>query len=87
MLDFEEKKALFLGKFGIFTYPLKFYVWGRKIEENVEFLKYNRKKEIKPYLEKCYFYRKKYLKEPLTFIEIAYQKKVVNLLKKFEILE
>lgn len=80
--NFDIVKTDFLGHLGIWTYGLKFFVWGRKIEENVEFLRdMKREKEIKPYLEKCYFYRKKFLKEPEKF----YEKRIDDLFKKFEV--
>lgn len=85
-MSFEEDLSLFLGKFGIWTYPIKFYVYGRKIEDRVEWLENNKsEKEIKEYLKKCVYYRKKFSKETET--EKYYKKKVVDLLKKYKINE
>lgn len=80
-LDFEEKRALFLGKFGIWSYPLKFYVLGRKIDEEVEFYKRNkRKNDIKPYLKKCFYLRNKFKKK---LEEPDYYKKKAEFLFRF----
>jgi len=85
-LYLDEKLALFLGKFGIWNNQLKYYVWSRKIIEQVEIMENTgQKKDIKSYLEKCVYYRKKFLKEPLTKIELNQKIKVGKLLNQYQV--
>lgn len=59
-------------------YEMKFFVWGRKIEDEVERLEdYGTEKEVKDFLEKCADAREKYLDpDNLTEIEEYYTKKI-----------
>lgn len=83
-------KIILFFRYPFFFYNYKFYVWGRKIEEWIEFYELNyspdrREKVIKEYLKKCVKLRKRFLKYPLTENEKIYLPKVLGFYEKYQI--
>lgn len=71
-------------------FELKFFIWGRKIEDEVEFLEgQNRpKEEIQDYLEKCASLREKFLdKNDLTETEEYYTDKIHGIFEEYQVLD
>lgn len=67
-------------------YELKFFLWGRKIEEGIDWLEDNHETYLKisEYLQKCADMREKFLdKNDLTETEDYYTDKINSIFRKY----
>ncbi len=85
MEKISEKWGLLLGKLGVWTYNLKWFVWGRKIEEMLYHLTEEDPALIPEYLKKCAYYRRKFLKTPLTPVEKTYEGRIEKYFEMYKI--
>ncbi len=69
-------------------YDLKFFIWGRKIDEHIDYLENNHftETEIQDYLQKCADMREKFLsKNDLTDTEDYYTDKINPIFREYGI--
>lgn len=85
LVNLGEKKALFLGRFGIWSDELKWYVQGYKIDDMIFGFQQNHEEyKILPYLKKVIFYREKFKKEVAQEPEY-YKTKSLSIFDHYEI--